>query len=206
MNEPRSKKFIYRNTVRKQDNGKGILIAAEKPDIEVASPPEFGGPGGTWSPEDLLVASVNACIMTTFLFFAKKDNIPVSFYESEAEEILEKVDGIVVPGGFGSRGIEGKIAAAGWARKRKVPRPPVREPEIFKQKCWIYSEEYNLLLKPPKRRHVFYISVERDDLFHKVLHTVSYQPIGQHLRPKSSFPPDFQPAQLHHLFLSRESL
>jgi CTP synthase len=34
---------------------------------------------------------------------------------------LKKLDGILVPGGFGDRGIEGKIAAAGYARKHKIP-------------------------------------------------------------------------------------
>jgi CTP synthase len=34
---------------------------------------------------------------------------------------LEKADGIIVPGGFGSRGIEGKIYAARFARENKVP-------------------------------------------------------------------------------------
>ncbi len=34
---------------------------------------------------------------------------------------LGKVDGILVPGGFGSRGIEGKICAARFARENKVP-------------------------------------------------------------------------------------
>lgn len=34
---------------------------------------------------------------------------------------LESLDGIVVPGGFGYRGIEGKIIAAAHARERKVP-------------------------------------------------------------------------------------
>jgi CTP synthase len=34
---------------------------------------------------------------------------------------VRAVDGIVVPGGFGSRGIEGKIAAAHYAREHKVP-------------------------------------------------------------------------------------
>jgi CTP synthase len=38
-----------------------------------------------------------------------------------AEELLRGVQGILVPGGFGSRGIEGKIAAARYARERKVP-------------------------------------------------------------------------------------
>jgi CTP synthase len=36
-------------------------------------------------------------------------------------EIVQKADGIVVPGGFGSRGIEGKILAARFARERQVP-------------------------------------------------------------------------------------
>ncbi len=34
---------------------------------------------------------------------------------------LEMADGIIVPGGFGSRGIEGKIAAARFGRENKVP-------------------------------------------------------------------------------------
>ncbi len=34
---------------------------------------------------------------------------------------LENVDGIVVPGGFGERGVEGKILAARFARESKVP-------------------------------------------------------------------------------------
>lgn len=34
---------------------------------------------------------------------------------------LQEVDGIVVPGGFGGRGIEGKIMAATYAREKKVP-------------------------------------------------------------------------------------
>ncbi len=36
-------------------------------------------------------------------------------------EKFEGLDGIVVPGGFGERGIEGKIRTARWARENKVP-------------------------------------------------------------------------------------
>lgn len=43
----------------------------------------------------------------------------------EAEEFsgknLKDVDGILVPGGFGSRGVEGKIAAIKYAREHKIP-------------------------------------------------------------------------------------
>lgn len=37
------------------------------------------------------------------------------------ESILSEVDGILVPGGFGVRGIEGKIEAIKYARERKIP-------------------------------------------------------------------------------------
>ena len=40
---------------------------------------------------------------------------------ASAGEILEGVEGIVVPGGFGSRGIEGKIEAARYAREKGIP-------------------------------------------------------------------------------------
>jgi CTP synthase len=36
-------------------------------------------------------------------------------------ELVQDVDGILVPGGFGSRGIEGKIQAAHYARENKIP-------------------------------------------------------------------------------------
>ena len=38
-----------------------------------------------------------------------------------AQEILGAADGILVPGGFGSRGLEGKIMAIKYAREKKVP-------------------------------------------------------------------------------------
>ncbi len=41
--------------------------------------------------------------------------------EDNVVEILSKSDGVLVPGGFGSRGIEGKILAAKYAREHKVP-------------------------------------------------------------------------------------
>ncbi len=37
------------------------------------------------------------------------------------DDVFKGVGGIVVPGGFGSRGIEGKIASIRWAREHKVP-------------------------------------------------------------------------------------
>ncbi len=41
--------------------------------------------------------------------------------EPAALELLERADGILIPGGFGGRGIEGKIEAARVARERRIP-------------------------------------------------------------------------------------
>jgi CTP synthase len=58
---------------------------------------------------------------------ANKVKVKLDWIESEVFEkedpspYLEKVHGILVPGGFGERGSEGKILAAKFARERKVP-------------------------------------------------------------------------------------
>ncbi len=39
----------------------------------------------------------------------------------EDEGVLQSLDGILVPGGFGERGIEGKVRAADYARRARVP-------------------------------------------------------------------------------------
>ncbi len=41
--------------------------------------------------------------------------------EADAQTLLADVDGILVPGGFGNRGIEGKISAITFAREHKIP-------------------------------------------------------------------------------------
>ena len=41
--------------------------------------------------------------------------------ESKGVSVLAGVDGLLVPGGFGERGVEGKILAAQYARENKVP-------------------------------------------------------------------------------------
>ena len=38
-----------------------------------------------------------------------------------AESLLKGMDAVVVPGGFGNRGVDGKIAAIRWAREQRVP-------------------------------------------------------------------------------------
>ena len=85
--------YPYRTTLAWSEGKKGRLTSAGKPMVEVACPPEFGGPSGFWSPEDLLVASVEVCIMTTFLHLLARRKISVVSYSSRAEGVAGLEDG-----------------------------------------------------------------------------------------------------------------
>ncbi len=59
--------------------------------------------------------------------FANNVNVEVKYIDSEtineknAKELLKDLNGIVVPGGFGNRGIEGKIQTIKYARENNIP-------------------------------------------------------------------------------------
>ncbi len=91
--EVRSKTYTYRTAVKWTERKMGEISSAGKPTVQVATPPEFKGHEGIWSPEDLFVASVNVCVMSTFLAFAERAGLGFTGYESEAEGRLEMVDG-----------------------------------------------------------------------------------------------------------------
>lgn len=85
--------FTYQTKLSRVATRACILASEGKPEFRVASPPEFKGEEGVWSPEDLLVASVNVCVFTTFAAFAERKQLPVISYKSEAEGFLEYTDG-----------------------------------------------------------------------------------------------------------------
>lgn len=78
-----------------QENRKGILSSQVLNDkLEVATPPEFPkGMEGIWSPEHLLVAAVNSCLMTTFLAIAENSKLDFLSFKSSAAGKLEQVEG-----------------------------------------------------------------------------------------------------------------
>ncbi len=86
------KKNSYIHKLNWQEDKIGKLSSDKKDTIDIATPVDFGGPTGFWSPEDLFVASVNSCIMTTFLYFIEKRKIKLLGYESQAEGFIEKKD------------------------------------------------------------------------------------------------------------------
>jgi organic hydroperoxide reductase OsmC/OhrA len=70
----------------------GDLIVEGKPRIHVASPPEFDGPEGIISPEDMFVAANAVCFMTTFIAFTKKIRFEHKGFSCEGIGTLERVE------------------------------------------------------------------------------------------------------------------
>lgn len=59
---------------------------------------------------------------------ANEASVEIEWIEAESltehpdlDSVFQNADGILVPGGFGYRGIEGMLVAAGYARKNKIP-------------------------------------------------------------------------------------
>jgi len=87
------KAFRYKAKATWSSARRGLLSAADKPDIVVGSPPEFKGESNLWAPEELLVGSINTCMMLTFLSLAQARGLTPAGYESQAEGLLENVEG-----------------------------------------------------------------------------------------------------------------
>lgn len=81
----------YRVTGSGDANGDVELTAEGLPPLRSASPPEFDGPGGRWSPETLLVGAVADCFILTFRAIAKASKLS---WTSLACEVTGKLDRI----------------------------------------------------------------------------------------------------------------
>ncbi len=88
----KGKIFKYETTIKLSDTGEGIIGAKNRTSIRLSAPAEFGGIPGLWTPEDLLVSSVNSCLMTTFIYYAKRKRFKFESYKSSAEGTIELID------------------------------------------------------------------------------------------------------------------
>jgi organic hydroperoxide reductase OsmC/OhrA len=87
------KSFRYKNDLLWKSPHRGVLSGTAKPDLGVGSPPEFRGFAENWSPEDLLVGSLNTCLMLTFFALAQSKGVEPIAYQSSAEGVVENLDG-----------------------------------------------------------------------------------------------------------------
>ena len=91
--------YVFPAGVRWLEGRLTRVTAAGKPDLEVATPPEFKhGIPGVWSPEDLLVASAAACYEVTLLAVAERRGVPLRTLDVAARgRVDQRSDG---PFGF----------------------------------------------------------------------------------------------------------
>jgi organic hydroperoxide reductase OsmC/OhrA len=66
-----------------------------KDPLFVGAPPEFKGPQGVWTPEDLFVQALESCLMLTFVNLCTAEGVELVSYSSKASGRLEKTsDGL----------------------------------------------------------------------------------------------------------------
>jgi organic hydroperoxide reductase OsmC/OhrA len=70
------------------------VTSAGLPDLSSASPPEFDGPGGVWSPETLLCAAVADCFVLTFRAIARASKLEWVSLDCSVEGTLDRVEGV----------------------------------------------------------------------------------------------------------------
>ncbi len=76
--------YEFETSVRFIEEKKGVLNSADKPEVIIGCAPEFGGKKEYWSPQHLLIAAIEVCIMTTFFWLLEKSNLNIINYFSEA--------------------------------------------------------------------------------------------------------------------------
>jgi peroxiredoxin-like protein len=64
------------------------------PDMRVASPLEFGGPGDAWTPEHLLLASVEACFLLTLRAVARASKFEIVDLDVTVEGVVDRQAGV----------------------------------------------------------------------------------------------------------------
>jgi len=66
--------------------------AADVPEIVTAAPAEFGGPGGLWTPESLLVGAIADCFILSFRAIARASKFEWTELTCSATGVLDRVD------------------------------------------------------------------------------------------------------------------
>jgi organic hydroperoxide reductase OsmC/OhrA len=83
----------YRVRIGIRPEGEVSLDSDGLEPIRSLPPVEWGGPGGRWSPETLLLAALGDCTMLTFRAVAKASRFEWREISAEVEGKLDRVDG-----------------------------------------------------------------------------------------------------------------
>jgi len=84
------KMYLFKNTVHREGSKSAKIIFSGPGELEIGPAPEFNGRPESLNPEEMFVAAINSCIMTTFFYFVRRSNVEILSYYSHAEGRVEK--------------------------------------------------------------------------------------------------------------------
>ena len=85
---------LYKVSAAGTPAGSIPVDSAGLPTLVTAAPPEFDGPGGIWSPETLLCASIADCLILTFRSVSRASKFEWAKLDCRVEGTLERVEGV----------------------------------------------------------------------------------------------------------------
>ena len=88
-----NKPIIFTTELYWSGDKSGILSSSSLKSFAVSTSPEFGGPEGEWSAEQLFLSSITSCFMSTYLGFVNKMKFENTGFECTATGQVEMVDG-----------------------------------------------------------------------------------------------------------------
>ncbi|RLA16325.1 MAG: OsmC family peroxiredoxin [Gammaproteobacteria bacterium] len=80
----------YLATATGGNQGSVIVSGEGLPDLDTASPPQFGGPEGIWSPETMFSATVANCFILSFRAIARASKFEWTSLECKVDGVLER--------------------------------------------------------------------------------------------------------------------
>ena len=85
---------LYRVALSGGQTGYAALEAAGVPSLRSAPPKDYDGPGDAWSPEHLLLASVETCFMFTFRAVAQASKFDFVSLDLAGKGTVDRQDGV----------------------------------------------------------------------------------------------------------------
>ena len=83
----------YEVSITGGPSGRAAVASPGVPDLATAPPVDFGGPGDVWSPEQLLLAAVDARFLLTFRAIAQASRIEFTSLAVDGEGIVDRGKG-----------------------------------------------------------------------------------------------------------------
>jgi organic hydroperoxide reductase OsmC/OhrA len=82
----------YRTTAAARHDSHVEMTSPGLPDLRLAAPAEFGGPGDHWSPETLMAAAVASCFKLSFKAIARAAKFEWVSIRCDVVAVLDRVD------------------------------------------------------------------------------------------------------------------